>query len=103
MEGNLSYAPGTFCWFELSTTDVDSARKMYSELFNWTTREIPISPTDKYVIFSAEGGGDTGAVCPLQQDHPAGPIPPNWLVYMSVANVDESAAKATELGGKILG
>lgn len=28
-----SYAPGSFCWAELATTDVGSAKKFYTEMF----------------------------------------------------------------------
>ena len=30
-----SYAPGTFCWAELGTTDVEAATAFYGEVFGW--------------------------------------------------------------------
>ena len=35
------YAPGTFCWIELGTTDSEAAKKFYTELFGWTFADNP--------------------------------------------------------------
>jgi predicted enzyme related to lactoylglutathione lyase len=32
---------GAFGWFELMTTDVPAAKKFYSDLLGWTTRDMP--------------------------------------------------------------
>ena len=30
-----SYAPGTFCWADLGTTDVEAATAFYGDVFGW--------------------------------------------------------------------
>ena len=37
-----SYAPGTFCWIELSTTDPDRAKAFCGELFGWEHEDMPV-------------------------------------------------------------
>jgi hypothetical protein len=90
-----SYAPGSFCWAELATSDVAGAKKFYSEMFGWTTVEHPV-PGGVYIIFQSDGN-DAAATYAA---HPG--MPPHWGVYFSVTNVDESAAKVAPLGGKIV-
>src|SRR5260370_6571209 len=90
-----SYAPGSFCWAELATSDVESAKKFYSEMFAWTTVELP-GTGGSYIIFRSEGS-DAAAM----YSAPPG-VPTHWGAYFSVANVDESAAKIEPLGGKII-
>ena len=53
--------PGTFCWFELGTTDASAARTFYSSLFDWTTRENPMGPGMVYSMLQL-GGKDVGPV-----------------------------------------
>jgi hypothetical protein len=90
-----SYAPGSFCWAELATSDVESARKFYGEMFGWTVVEYP-TPAGPYLIFQAEGNHVAAA-------RPADPgTPPHWGVYFSTADADESAGRVAPLGGKVV-
>jgi predicted enzyme related to lactoylglutathione lyase len=90
-----SHIPGSFCWAELATSDADSAKQFYSEMFGWTVTEQPI-PEGTYYIFQS-GGNDAAAMYVA----PSG-TPTNWGVYFSVANADESAAKVAPSGGKLI-
>ena len=90
-----SYPPGSFCWSELATTDLEAAKKLYCELFGWSTMDYP-SPGGVYTMFQVDGN-DVAAV------HAAHPeMPPHWGVFFSVTSADESAAKAASLGGKVI-
>ena len=42
---------GTFCWNELMTGNVDSARDFYTNLFGWTYQEKDIGPAGTYTNF----------------------------------------------------
>jgi len=90
-----SYAPGSFCWAELATTDVESVKKFYGEMFGWNAVDVP-GPSGNYIILKSEGN-DAAAMYAA----PPG-VPTHWGAYFSVANVDESAAKIAPLGGKII-
>ena len=90
-----SYAPGSFCWAELATSDVESAKKFYGEMFGWTAVELPM-PGGVYVIFQSEGNDAAAA-------RPASPgMSPHWGVYFSTASADESAGRVAPLGGKVV-
>ena len=43
MGERTSYAPGTFSWAELVTSDADAAKAFYTELFGWTYRDSPVA------------------------------------------------------------
>ncbi len=47
-------------------------------------------------------GRDAGAGCSLRPDERSQGIPPHWLLYIAVNNADATAAKAEQLGGKVL-
>lgn len=90
-----TYAPGTFCWAELATTDVEAAKQFYTTMFGWSVFEAPM-PDGVYTMFLS-GGNYAAAAYPS----PAG-VPTHWATYFSVASADETAAKVEALGGKVL-
>jgi uncharacterized protein len=87
---------GACSWFELTTTNVRGAESFYDRLFGWSTE--PWDGTGQYTLIKVAGreiGGMKAA--------PASEAPPvNWGVYITVTDVDETARKAAELGGKLL-
>jgi uncharacterized protein len=95
------YAPGTFCWIELGTSDGEAAKKFYAELFGWTANDNPIGPDMVYTMLQLDGK-DAGALYKMPPDMTEQGIPPHWLSYVSVASADETAAKAKELGGTLM-
>jgi len=95
------HPPGEFCWLELSTTDQDAAKKFYAALFGWNVNDFPMGPADVYTIFRVDGR-DVAAGCTLRPDQRERGVPPHWMIYIAVENVDQAAAKASSLGGQVL-
>jgi len=89
---------GAFSWFELMTTDVDAAKGFYTSLLGWETYEMPMENM-KYTVVKVNGE-DTAGIMTMPPD--SGEMPPTWGIYITVDNVDQTADKAKELGGKIL-
>jgi uncharacterized protein len=96
MSENAMLRHGAFSWCELMTTDVEAAKRFYTELLGWTTEEVPGM---SYTIVKTGGNGVGGimAVPP----HAAG-CPPQWGTYVTVDDVDATARKAQELGAKTI-
>ncbi len=95
------YFPGTFCWVDLATTDATAAKRFYTELFGWRASDLPAGDGLVYTLFDKQGKH----VCALYQmsgDKQARGLPARWASYLSVANADDSAARAEALGGKVL-
>jgi uncharacterized protein len=101
MQETPTYAPGTFCWVELATTDGEAAKKFYTTLFGWSFEDIPVGPSGVYTMLKLDGK-DVGALYTMPPEMTSQGIPPNWLSYALVTNADESAAKAKELGGTLM-
>jgi predicted enzyme related to lactoylglutathione lyase len=99
---NIDKQPaGSFCWIELHTSDQNAAKKFYGSLFGWTPQDMPMGPNDFYTIFKLQGR-DAAAGCTLRPDETSMGVPPHWLIYIAVDDVDAAAPKAEKLGGKIL-
>ena len=101
MQESPEYAPGTFCWVELGTTDGEAAKKFYTGLFGWDFNDNPIGPDMVYTMLKQDGK-DVGALYQMSGEMTSQDIPPHWLSYASVASADETAAKAKELGATLM-
>jgi uncharacterized protein YndB with AHSA1/START domain/predicted enzyme related to lactoylglutathione lyase len=86
--------PGHFSWNELLAADVESAAAFYTSLLGWTA--APMAGGMPYTLFKKDGS-DVGGLMKL----PMPGIPPHWLNYVTVEACDATAARVTELGGKI--
>jgi uncharacterized protein len=92
-----SYAPGTFSWVELATTDGEGAKAFYRDLFGWQGVDFPVGESSVYTMLQLDGD-DVAAV---YEQSPVGG-PPSWLSYVTVTDADAAAARAGEHGGTVL-
>jgi predicted enzyme related to lactoylglutathione lyase len=101
MTEKTTYAPGTFCWPELTSTDQAAAEKFYGALFGWTLKETPMGPDSHYTIFLKDGQ-DVAAAAQMDKDAKTRGVPAYWLSYVSTTSVDQSVEKAKQLGGTLV-
>ena len=91
---------GRYIWFDLATTELTNAQSFYKECIGWTT--MPWGEGDKpYTMFSTSEGPVGGSV-ELPDELRTRGVPPHWIAYVKVSNVDATVARAKELGGAIL-
>lgn len=88
--------PGTVIWNELVTADPGSLT-FYATALGMTASAIDIGGGASYTVFEAGGQRVAGTIPPRVEG-----VPSHWRVYFAVADADAAAAKATELGGKVL-
>jgi predicted enzyme related to lactoylglutathione lyase len=88
--------PGTFCWNELLTADVDAALPFYEELFGWKRNRLPMDGME-YNELQLDGRGVAGAMT-----SPMPGMPPVWAVYFAVDDCDKTAERAASKGGSVM-
>jgi uncharacterized protein len=95
-----SYAPGTFCWADLGTTDADAAKAFYTGVFGWEAVDAPAGEAGTYTTFKLDGY-DIAALYEMGEEERAS-LTPHWSSYVSVEDVDALAPRVLELGGEVL-
>jgi len=95
----MSNEAGSPIWYELITPDPDGAKRFYDSVIGWSIEAAPSGDMDYRMITAQDGL--TGGVLRLTEDMRAEGAAPAWLVYVSVTDVDATAAQATRLGGRI--
>ena len=91
--------PGALCWFELATTDPESAADFYQQVLGVEIKQDENVQEFPYWLMWL-GEQMVGGIIQIGEDW--GPVPPNWGVYFGVNDVDATTAKAQELGGGVI-
>lgn len=98
-------APGSVVWCDLTVKDAEAVRDFYSKVVGWQSQPVPMGEYEDYGMgYPAEDGSGemvpVGGVC-----HSRGPnadLPPNWMIYVIVEDLDQSLAACNESGGKVI-
>jgi uncharacterized protein len=88
-------APGTPCWVDLSTSDLDSGRRFYAGLFGWTSQVAEDPQAGGYTLFHLDGKLVGGAGPLMDGGHPA------WNTYFRTLDAAQTAGKVREAGGQV--
>jgi predicted enzyme related to lactoylglutathione lyase len=91
---------GEFVWYELMTTDPAAAQKFYTDVIGWGTAPFENSSGMDYTMWTM-GESMIGGVMELPEEARKGGAPPHWIGYVATPDVDATAKKAKELGGKV--
>ena len=85
---------GAMCWNELLTRDAARAKAFYSAVLGWEFYG------DEHYTHISNRGRNNGGI--LQMDASFGDMPPCWMPYFHVADVDAGMARVAELGGRVV-
>jgi uncharacterized protein len=97
MGERTQYAPGTFSWTDLTTTDQEAAKTFYTGLFGWEIEDLPVGENIYYSMARLDGRNVT-AISPQPQMLRDAGAPPTWNSYVTVESADATAERAKELG-----
>ena len=87
---------GDFIWYELITPDPDGAQAFYGPLLGWAFKAMDMPDMDYRLA-----GTDEGDVAGIMKTPTDAPMPPAWVGYVGVDDVDKMAASITEGGGAV--
>ena len=90
-------AEGTPIWFELNATDADAGHAFYEAVAGWRVAPSPMPEHGGYRIAEADGRPVAG----IRQTMPEALGFPGWAVYLATRDVDATATRVVEFGGRI--
>jgi predicted enzyme related to lactoylglutathione lyase len=91
---------GSVIWADLTVPNADEVKEFYSKVIGWKPEPVVMGDYKDYSMNSPETGRTIAGVC-----HPKGvnaDLPPQWLIYFTVKDVDESAKRCRQNGGNII-
>ena len=91
---------GKFFWYDVMTTDTAAAKKFYGDVIGWGAQDSG-APGMNYTVFNVKGQGVAGLM-PIPEDARKAGVPPAWMGYIAVDDVDRAAARVVKEGGKVM-
>jgi len=91
---------GTISWVDLTVPDAKALRHFYQLVVGWEWSGLPMGGYDDYCMNPPGAPGAVAGICHAQGSN--SDLPPVWLVYITVADLDQSLAACTECGGTLI-
>ncbi len=86
---------GEFCWNELATNNVKAAKDFYGKVFGWKFTDHDMG--DMTYTTVQHNNKDLAGIWGIPKDKEKN-IPPHWMAYILVENVDKALEKANKNG-----
>ena len=90
---------GNIEWIDLTVDDAESVRDFYAAVAGWRPEPVAMGEYSDYSMCGPDGTPLAG-VCHARGDNKG--IPPQWLIYIPVADLDASMATCVDHGGRIV-
>ena len=96
----MKFPIGSFSWADLTVEKAPEIRDFYAAVVGFTFSEIPMGNYSDYCMNSPDDGQTKTGICHARGGNAN--LPPMWLIYFYVKDLDASLAKLKEMGGEVL-
>lgn len=91
---------GKIGWIDITVDDASGLRDFYSSVVGLRPEDVSMGDYSDYNMTSPASGDPVCGVCHARGSNAE--VPPGWLIYFTVEDVEASAAACTAGGGKIV-
>ena len=91
---------GSIGWFDLTVENADEVRDFYRQVVGWTETPLDMGGYSDYCVNQPGDGKTVAGICHARGGNEG--LPAQWLIYITVADLDASLKQVEEKGGKIL-
>jgi predicted enzyme related to lactoylglutathione lyase len=91
---------GKIGWFDLTVADAPAIRDFYSKVAGWKPENVSMGEYDDFNMTMPETDEPAAGICHARGENAE--LPSQWLIYITVADVDESAEACRDNGGTVI-
>ena len=91
---------GTIGWRDLTVDDAEGIRDFYAGVVGWKSESLSMGEYDDYCVIAPSSGQTVAGICHARGSN--ADLPPLWLIYINVEDVDAAAEKCKDLGGELI-
>ena len=92
--------PGVVAWADLTVPDAEGIRDFYAQVVGWVPEPVDMEGYSDFNMTAPDTGVPAAGICHARGAN--ADLPPVWMVYLVVANLEESLAGVREGGGEVL-
>lgn len=91
---------GSLGWADMTLPEARPVAEFYAAVVGWTIEGVDMGGYEDYMMQAADGSSATG-IC--YSRGPNADMPPGWIIYLLVPDLEASLAACREHGGEVLG
>ena len=91
---------GSIAWTDLTVENAEEVSNFYKDVVGWSPEPVRMGDYNDFNMNRPGDGEATVGICHARGANAN--IPPQWLIYLTVENVEKSSKRCVELGGKII-
>ena len=91
---------GKIGWIDISVDDATGLRDFYASVVGWQPESASMGDYDDFTMTTPHGASPVAGVCHARGSNAE--LPAQWLIYITVADVDVSAKACTDHFGKLI-
>jgi len=91
---------GRIEWMDLTVQDASRVRDFYTSVVGWTSSEADMGHYNDFNVNLPDTGDTIAGVCHAKGSNAN--FPSQWLMYVRVENVKDSAEQCRKMGGEVL-
>ncbi|MBT8093110.1 MAG: VOC family protein [Gammaproteobacteria bacterium] len=91
---------GRVGWIDITVDDANGLKDFYRKVVGWTVENVQMGDYDDFAMGIPASGEAVTGICHAKGSN--ADVPPGWLIYIVVADLDTSITACTGNGGKIL-
>lgn len=91
---------GQIGWIDLTVSDATAVRDFYQSVTGWTPSPVEMGGYQDFCMLPPGEGQPVAGICHARGQNIG--LPPVWLVYITVDDLDQSIRRCEELGGKVV-
>ena len=92
--------PGTIGWHDLTVDHADEVAAFYEDVLGLDREPVDMGGYADFNLIEPDGGTPVAGVCHARGAN--ADLPPRWLVYFVVADLDRSVAACGDRGGQVV-
>lgn len=92
---------GRVTWVDLTVEDADKVSGFYNKVVGWDIQGLDMGGYEDYCMNTPDDGETVAGICHARGGNAH--LPAQWLMYVSVDDLDASLKEVSENGGKIIG
>ncbi len=91
---------GKIGWIDITVDDAGGLRDFYAKVVGWEPEDVSMGEYSDFNMTMPGSGEPAAGICHARGGNAE--LPPQWLIYIVVADAADSASSCTEHGGKVL-
>jgi predicted enzyme related to lactoylglutathione lyase len=100
MSDSANLETGFISWTDLTVDDAEEISSFYSEVVGWESAPVDMGGYSDFSMNAPASGKTVAGICHARGTN--ADLPPQWLVYINVEDLDESVVRCAELGGEVI-